>query len=250
MHSHRFLHANFLFPCKVICGDFLFSKVFGGFIMTSSSLKINRVVATAVFAAVAYLSMFFTPFRVEFLTFDIKDAVMTIGALYLGPIAGIFMAAVTALLEMVTISQTGLDGMIMNFVGSATFAVVASLIYTYRKSLKTAVLGLVSATLAMTAVMLAFNLIITPQFKGVPVKAVIDMILPLLLPFNLLKGILNSAIVMLLYKPVTTALRHTRLAVGGASGGLNKNTVIVTVLSLAVIAAALLFFFTELGATV
>lgn len=218
--------------------------------MTSSSKKINRVAATAVFAAVAYLSMFFTPFRVDFLTFDIKDAVMTIGALYLGPIAGLCMSAVTALLEMVTISQTGLDGMIMNFLGSATFAVVASVIYTYRKSLKTAVFGLIAATLAMTAVMLAFNLIITPHFKGIPVQAVIDMIMPLLLPFNLLKGILNSALVMLLYKPVTTALRHTRLAVGDAHTGLNKNTVIISIVSLAVIAAALLFFFTQLGATV
>ena len=129
--------------------------------MTNSTQKMNRIAATALFAAIAYLSMFLTPFRVDFLTFDIKDAVMTIGALYLGPLAGLAMSAVTALLEMITISQTGIDGMIMNFVGSATYTVVASLIYTYRKSLKNAVLGLVAATLSMTAVMLAANLIIT-----------------------------------------------------------------------------------------
>ena len=169
--------------------------------MTNSKQKLNRITATAIFAAIAYLSMFLTPFCVDFLTFDIKDAVMTIGALYLGPLAGLAMAAVTSLLEMVTISQTGIDGMIMNFIGSATYTVVASLIYTYRKSLKNAVLGLLSATLSMTAVMLAANLIITPGFKGVPVEAVIAMIPTLLLPFNLLKGVLNSALVMLLYKP-------------------------------------------------
>lgn len=173
---------------------------------------------------------------------------MTIGALYLGPLAGLAMAAVTSLLEMVTISQTGIDGMIMNFIGSATYTVVASLIYTYRKSLKNAVLGLLSATLSMTAVMLAANLIITPGFKGVPVEAVIAMIPTLLLPFNLLKGVLNSALVMLLYKPVTTAMRTTRLAVGEVHKGTNKNTIIVTAVSLAVIAAALVFFFAVLGA--
>ena len=216
--------------------------------MTNSTQKMNRIAATALFAAIAYLSMFLTPFRVDFLTFDIKDAVMTIGALYLGPLAGLAMSAVTALLEMITISQTGIDGMIMNFVGSAIYTVVASLIYTYRKSLKTAVLGLLSATLAMTAVMLAANLIITPGFKGVPVEAVIAMIPTLLLPFNLLKGVLNSALVMLLYKPVTTAMRGTRLAIGEPHKGANKNTVIVTVVSLAVIAAALAFFFAVLGA--
>ena len=216
--------------------------------MTNSTQKMNRIAATALFAAIAYLSMFLTPFRVDFLTFDIKDAVMTIGALYLGPLAGLAMSAVTSLLEMFTISQTGIDGMIMNFVGSATYTVVAALIYTYRKSLKNAVLGLVAATLSMTAVMLAANLIITPGFKGVPVEAVIAMIPTLLLPFNLLKGILNAALVMLLYKPVTTAMRATRLAVGEQHKGTNKNTIIVTLVSLAVIAAALVFFFAVLDA--
>ena len=216
--------------------------------MKNSTQKLNRIAATSIFAAIAYLSMFLTPFRVDFLTFDIKDAVMTIGALYLGPLAGLAMSAVTSLLEMFTISQTGIDGMIMNFVGSATYTIVAALIYTYRKSLKNAVLGLVAATLSMTAVMLAANLIITPGFKGVPVEAVIAMIPTLLLPFNLLKGILNAALVMLLYKPVTTAMRATRLAVGEQHKGTNKNTIIVTLVSLAVIAAALVFFFTVLDA--
>ena len=216
--------------------------------MKNSTQKLNRIAATSIFAAIAYLSMFLTPFRVDFLTFDIKDAVMTIGALYLGPLAGLAMSAVTSLLEMFTISQTGIDGMIMNFVGSATYTVVAALIYTYRKSLKNAVLGLFAATLSMTAVMLAANLIITPGFKGVPVEAVIAMIPTLLLPFNLLKGILNAALVMLLYKPVTTAMRATRLAVGEQHKGTNKNTIIVTLVSLAVIAAALVFFFAVLDA--
>ena len=216
--------------------------------MKNSTQKLNRIAATSIFAAIAYLSMFLTPFRVDFLTFDIKDAVMTIGALYLGPLAGLAMSAVTSLLEMFTISQTGIDGMIMNFVGSATYTVVAALIYTYRKSLKNAVLGLVAATLSMTAVMLAANLIITPGFKGVPLEAVIAMIPTLLLPFNLLKGILNAALVMLLYKPVTTAMRATRLAVGEQHKGTNKNTIIVSLVSLAVIAAALVFFFTVLDA--
>ena len=75
--------------------------------MKNSTQKLNRIAATSIFAAIAYLSMFLTPFRVDFLTFDIKDAVMTIGALYLGPLAGLAMSAVTSLLEMFTISQTG-----------------------------------------------------------------------------------------------------------------------------------------------
>ena len=60
--------------------------------------------------------------------------------------------------------------------------------------------------------------------------------------------ILAFGLYMLLYKPVTTAMRATRLAVGEQHKGTNKNTIIVTIVSLAVIAAALAFFFTVLGA--
>lgn len=216
--------------------------------MTNSSQKTKYIALTALFTAVAYLSMYLTPFRVDFLTFDIKDAVMTVGALYLGPLSGLAMSVATALLEMVTISQTGIDGMLMNFLGSAVYAMVASLIYTYKKSLKSAILGLSLATVSMTVIMLAANLVITPGFKGVPVEAVIAMIPTLLLPFNLLKGILNSALVMLLYKPLITAMRATRLAVGEPHRAINKNTVAVTLISLAVIALVLALFFTVLGA--
>ena len=49
--------------------------------MKNSTQKLNRIAATSIFAAIAYLSMFLTPFRVDFLTFDIKDAVIY----YAGP---------------------------------------------------------------------------------------------------------------------------------------------------------------------
>ena len=60
--------------------------------------------------------------------------------------------------------------------------------------------------------------------------------------------ILAFGLYMLLYKPVTTAMRATRLAVGEQHKGTNKNTIIVTLVSLAVIAAALVFFFAVLDA--
>ena len=43
------------------------------------------------------------------------------------------------------------------------------------------------------------------------------MLLPMFLPFNLLKGGLNSAIVLMLYKPLVTALRKTGLVEMGSS---------------------------------
>ena len=139
----------------------------------------------------------------------------------------------------------------MNFLGSAVFSATVSFFYTRQKSLKRALLGLICSIVAMTAVMIAFNLIVTPVYLGQPRQAIIDMILPLLLPFNLGKGILNAALTMLLYKPISIALGHTSFSQHVSSAApKKKNSYIVAGCSILLIAAVLLYFFIKMGATV
>ena len=64
----------------------------------------------------------------------------------------------------------------------------------------------------MTAMMCLFNYIVTPLYMGTPREAVAALIIPAIIPFNLLKGGLNAAITLLLYKPVVNALRRAGLA--------------------------------------
>ena len=64
----------------------------------------------------------------------------------------------------------------------------------------------------MTAVMILWNYLITPIYQGVPRDVVASMLIPVFLPFNLVKGILNAALTMLLYKPVVESLRKAKLA--------------------------------------
>ena len=90
----------------------------------------------------------------------------------------------------------------------------------------------------MIAVMLLWNYIMTPIFMGVPREAVLDMFLPVLIPFNGIKALLNSALVLLLYKGVVTALRKTKLIpTRDSNDGTNKkaNTIIVVVVSAALV---------------
>jgi len=61
----------------------------------------------------------------------------------------------------------------------------------------------------MVVVMMAWNYLITPIYMGYPREAVVKLLLPAFLPFNLLKGLLNAAITFLLYKPVISALRKS-----------------------------------------
>ena len=63
----------------------------------------------------------------------------------------------------------------------------------------------------MTIVMLLWNYLFTPIYLGYPREAVAEMLLPVFLPFNLLKGGLNMAITLLIYKPIVTGLRKAGL---------------------------------------
>lgn len=186
--------------------------------MNSKHLDVKRLVLLAVFAALAYICVFFIRIpAVSFLKYEPKDVIIVIGGLIMGPMAALIISVVTALLEMLTISETGLIGCVMNMLSSCCFACVASMGYKARRTLGGAIWGLLSGSIAMIVVMLLWNWLITPLYMGVPRSAVVGMLLPVFLPFNALKALLNSALVLCLYKPLITALRKTKLVSPPAS---------------------------------
>ena len=75
----------------------------------------KKLVVSAMFCAMAYVAMFVFRFKVSFLTFDFKDVFISILSLLYGPVYGVMSAAVVALLELVTVSDTGWYGLVMNF---------------------------------------------------------------------------------------------------------------------------------------
>ena len=77
--------------------------------------RVRTLVLMAVFAALAFAAMFVFRFNVTFLTFDLKDAVITISGLLLGPLAAATVSLLVAVLEFITISDTGWYGFLMNF---------------------------------------------------------------------------------------------------------------------------------------
>ena len=207
---------------------------------TNSYSKGKMIAAMAMLTALAVVADIFLrlPNIAGFLTYEPKDVILTIGAFIFGPVAGLIMALVVCTVEMVTVSSTGVIGLLMNFLASATFIGVASVIYYRKKTMSRAVIGLAAGSLSMIAVMLLWNYIMTPIFMGVPREAVLDMFLPVLIPFNGIKALLNSALVLLLYKGVVTALRKTKLIpTRDSNDGTNKkaNTIIVVVVSAALV---------------
>ncbi len=177
-----------------------------------SRMDTKKMVVLAVMAALAYIVMVLIKVPVVlFLKYEPKDVIITISGFMFGPLASLVTSAVVSLIEMVTVSDTGPIGAIMNFIGTSAFACTAAIIYKKFHTIKGAFAGLCVSTLFMTLVMLAWNYLITPIYMGYPREAVAAMLLPAFLPFNLIKGVLNSALTMLIYKPLSNVMRKARV---------------------------------------
>ncbi len=172
--------------------------------------KTKNITAIGMFCALAYAAVVIgrVPL-VLFLKYDPKDIVIAISGLALGPWASFSAALVVSFAEMCTISETGILGFIMNVRSSCSFACTAAFIYGKKQTSSGAVVGLFCGWFCMVPIMLFWNYFITPIYMGLPREAVAELLIPAFLPFNLIKGGLNAAITLILYKPVLTALRHS-----------------------------------------
>jgi riboflavin transporter FmnP len=118
----------------------------------------------------------------------------------LGPKIGVLMCFITAILFALITGQGGPYGALMNFLATGTLIFVSSQIYLLNHTKRGAILGMILGTLAMTLIMIPANLIITPFYLGVEREIVIKMLIPAIIPFNLLKGIISGVLTFILYK--------------------------------------------------
>lgn len=223
----------------------------------NNTQKIKRLTALAMFAALAYV-IHFIHIPVGFLNLDFKDVIITVCGMYFGPLSGLIIAVIVPVIETVTVGGTGYYGLIMNIISSCTFVGTASVIYRFKKTLSGAIAGLCAAVFAMTAVMMAANLLITPYYMGVSVAEVGALIPKLLLPFNAVKAILNASLTLCVYKPLTSVLKRTgfgKVQTAGESAdsakGINKrHSILVWIIGGAIAVASLCVIFLVLGGTV
>ena len=218
-----------------------------------SAQRIKKLVMAAMFSALAFASMFVMRINVMFLTCDVKDTIVTIAGLLFGPIYSLGISFVVSVLEFISIGDTGFWGLLMDFLSTAVFSCTCALIYKYKKNIKGAIVGLVSAALTMTAFMLLFNLFIVPLYTpGYTTAAVAAMVPSLFLPFNLTKGVLNAALVLILYKPASNAMKSVGILssrnMENGADEVEKNSrikfsIMVSVAGLLAVGLCLLVFF-------
>lgn len=172
------------------------------------NLKTKKLAVMGILTALSIVLVFFVHFPLlpgaPFLEYDPADVPILIGAFAYGPLAGILMTVVVSVIQGFTVSvASGYYGVIMHVIATSTLVLVASGIYKYKHTRMGAVVGLVCGTLAMSGMMMAANHFITPAFLGAPVEVVDAMLVPVILPFNLLKAGINSVLTFFVYKAVS-----------------------------------------------
>lgn len=175
------------------------------------NVKTKRLVIISLLAAMGFtltiISTMFSP-MISFLQYDPKDVVFMLGGMAFGPLSTIAMSITVSFIEMITISRDGPIGFLMNVLASVSFITTATIIYRKNYTTKNLVIGLIVGSLLTTAVMVAWNYIVTPIYLQIPREDVVGLLTPIIIPFNLIKSAINSAVIVLVQKPVLRVFKQ------------------------------------------
>ena len=175
----------------------------------SGGWSTKRIATTALFCAVAAIATLFLEFPilpgVTFLKYDPSAIVALVAGFAFGPGTGVLVSVLPYLVHLAT--QSGVYGALRAILATLSLVLPASLVYQRMTSFKGAVLGMVVGAVVCLAVVIGANIVITPLYMGAPRETVIAMIVPALLPFNLLKVAINCVVTALVYKPLSKALQ-------------------------------------------
>jgi riboflavin transporter len=168
--------------------------------------SVRASVSIGMLSSIAYLLMLLNfplpPFP-NFLFIDFSDLPALIAALIFGPVAGILVEFFKNTLDyLMTGSQTGVPiGHIANFLAGIMFILPAYYIYNKIKTKKGMTIALIAGTLIMAVMMSILNyLFILPAYTALlNFPDMRNLVVPWILPFNILKGVIMSSIFMLLF---------------------------------------------------
>lgn len=140
--------------------------------------------------------------------YDGGDIPAMVGSLIVGPWHGLLILAVICIVQLVTPNSSGFYGLLMHFLASGVLVLLPAIVWKKKQTQKSLIISLLLAAVLLTAVMVPLNLVITPLFLGVPVEEVVKMIVPILLPFNFIKGLINAAATYIVFRGIGGVVAH------------------------------------------
>jgi riboflavin transporter FmnP len=169
-------------------------------------MKVKAIVSIGMLSSIAYLLMLLNfplpPFP-NFLFIDFSDIPPLIAALIFGPVAGILVEFFKNVLNyLMTGSQTGIPvGHIANFLAGILFILPTYYLYNKLKTRKGMTVALIVGTLTMAVMMSILNyFLILPAYTALlKFPDMRNLVVPAILPFNIVKGVIMSSIFMLLF---------------------------------------------------
>ncbi len=181
------------------------------------TIYLAKVAVLGTLAYLLHLLRFkiFPVFPFNVLELDFSYIPSLLGGFSLGPIAAIIIEIIKNGIKMLSQgSDTFFVGDLSNLIVSLAFVLPASIVYRYRKSYKSAIVGLVIGFFTMLVLSSLSNyFIIVPMYaaafsdmSGILMQSRVLFAFAYGLGFNALKGIINACIVILVYKRLSPIL--------------------------------------------
>ena len=180
-----------------------------------TAFPLKRLVLLAMFAAISVALMFLIriPMFLPFLEYDPADITVFLCSILLGPYWALLLSFVVSVLQGLTVSiQSGIIGIVMHFIATGCSAFVCGCIYKIKKNFVSAVFGIIAGTLIAASLMALMNYLLVPIFSdGMTSADVAPLLLPVFIPFNLIKFGIKGTVAALIYKPISILAVKTQL---------------------------------------
>lgn len=152
---------------------------------------------------------------VAWLKYDASAVPALICGFAFGPGGGVAVGLVGAAIHGILFAD--FSGAVMNMLVVTAFVVPSAIIWRRAHGWAGRVAALLAGSVAMVVFAILGNLVITPAWLGVPLDAVVAMIVPVLLPFNALKAILNAVLAALVFRAIKPLLGTEKAPSGEAA---------------------------------
>ncbi len=176
----------------------------------------KRIALMGIFVALAFLVSLlsfsiFPASPVFFLELDFGNVFILLISFLLGPIEGVIVCVLKETIRIMA-GSTGGVGELANMLMTSAYILLPSIVYQYRKGIKTVAATLVGACLIGTAAALLVNRFITfPLFMGEQGAVVFAECFWLIASFNLIKTASIGVLTLLLYKRLSNFLKKIKI---------------------------------------
>ncbi|QRN86247.1 ECF transporter S component [Clostridia bacterium] len=173
----------------------------------NSTSKTRKMIQITMLAVISFLLVYFVEFPLlaaaPYLKYDPSQVPTLIASFAFGPMAGLIAEVIKSFLFFISGKSTsGIVGVSAALVAGASFTMAAGLVYKFKKTRKGALLALIIGTLVMTVAMAIGNKYIFLPLWGIPQQGINGLVKTVILPFNLIKGLITSIITFMLYKRI------------------------------------------------